>query len=339
MKRNQTFLKRKRIIQSIVGITFSAFFGWLALRSVPVDEVVQVFDRVRPGWLAIAPVLFALGCACRIWRWRLMLIVINPDLTWGRCAVPFMASIAANNVLPFRAGDFIRAFGFSGWLGISSTGLLTTLLAERLIDLLTLICALALGLVILDVAGSVQEAIPGISSWGMLLASAVILLVLFTPKILEYLVHKVLLFLDPAIPRPVETIRRLTGQIFQTLYSVVDKARMPALLLWSVCGWALEGGVFYLVALSIPDLSNPVAAWLAMPIGTLSTMLPSAPGYVGTFHYFVTSATELFGNSAATAAVFALLVHLVLWIPATFWGLMSFLYWLLRRSRAATLPS
>lgn len=53
-----------------------------------------------------------------------------------------------------------------------------------------------------------------------------------------------------------------------------------------------------------------------MPVGTLSTLLSSTPGYIGTFHYFVVPATELFGNTAAAAA-FALLAHLALWIPAT----------------------
>jgi uncharacterized membrane protein YbhN (UPF0104 family) len=64
----------------------------------------------------------------------------------------------------------------------------------------------------------------------------------------------------------------------------------------------------------------PQAAWLALPVGTLATLIPSAPGYAGTFDFFTAQAMALLGNPIAAATAYALLVHALLWLPATLVG-------------------
>ena len=32
----------------------------------------------------------------------------NPKLNWNQCAGPFISCVAANNILPFRAGDILE---------------------------------------------------------------------------------------------------------------------------------------------------------------------------------------------------------------------------------------
>jgi uncharacterized membrane protein YbhN (UPF0104 family) len=57
--------------------------------------------------------------------------------------------------------------------------------------------------------------------------------------------------------------------------------------------------------------------WFAMSTATLGTMLPSTPGYVGTFDYFAMVGLEAFGAGKESAAAFSLVVHLLLWIGLT----------------------
>ena len=110
------------------------------------------------------------------------------------------------------------------------------------------------------------------------------------------------------------------------------------LMLWSLLVWGFEACVFYAIAMALPDITVPVAAFLAMPVGTLSTMLPSTPGYIGTFHYFVTQATSAVGNPEIAAVAFAFLVHLALYIPVTLCGAASFVWWILNRPSAPASP-
>jgi uncharacterized membrane protein YbhN (UPF0104 family) len=58
---------------------------------------------------------------------------------------------------------------------------------------------------------------------------------------------------------------------------------------------------------------------------TLATLLPSSPGYVGTFDYFATLGLTAYGALPSTAAAFAFLTHLMLWIPVTVAGFLTML--------------
>jgi hypothetical protein len=55
-------------------------------------------------------------------------------------------------------------------------------------------------------------------------------------------------------------------------------------------------------------------------MGTLATLLPSTPGYVGTFDYFTLMGLNLYGAERNLAAVFAVVVHILLWLPVTLAG-------------------
>ncbi|HSC81948.1 MAG TPA: lysylphosphatidylglycerol synthase domain-containing protein, partial [Chitinolyticbacter sp.] len=57
-----------------------------------------------------------------------------------------------------------------------------------------------------------------------------------------------------------------------------------------------------------------------LPVGTLATLIPSTPGYVGTFDYFTVRAMTALGNGQVVATAYALLVHALLWLPPTLAG-------------------
>jgi uncharacterized membrane protein YbhN (UPF0104 family) len=69
---------------------------------------------------------------------------------------------------------------------------------------------------------------------------------------------------------------------------------------------------------------------------TLATLVPSSPGYVGTFHYAAALTMEAagMGRDAATAA--AILIHGVLWLTTTAIGLLCWLNLLYRSAHGPT---
>lgn len=307
----------KRPLQLALGIALAALFLWLILRHIEPAELMQTLAGAHAGWLALSVVLFYAGYACRIERWRIMLAQGNPQLAWRHCAGPLMASVAANNVLPFRAGDLLRAFGFNRRLGIDAATSLTTLVVERLLDLLMVMALLAAALAGFGVDSSAVVSLSG----GLLgaLALAILAVLLFPER----------------FRRPAEALARLVGRLSSRLggrlHAELQKAfaamahtsqarTMYRLVGWSLLAWALEGGVFYCVALALTGLAEPAAAWLATPVGTLATIIPSTPGYVGTFDFFTARAMMAAGNAPTPAAAYAFLVHAVLWLPPTLAG-------------------
>jgi len=135
--------------QFAVGIALAGLFLWLILRDLDRSALAEALRSPDLRWLALGFVFWALGYTVRVLRWRAMLAVANPDLGFWRCAVPFLGSIAANNVLPFRLGDVLRCLAFSRWLAIDTGTVTATVLAERLLDLLTVLLAVGLAILVL----------------------------------------------------------------------------------------------------------------------------------------------------------------------------------------------
>jgi glycosyltransferase 2 family protein len=108
--------------------------------------------------------------------------------------------------------------------------------------------------------------------------------------------------------------------VFESLQVVVGAPSLVALLVCSAGVWLFEGGIFFFVAKSLGITASAIAAWIAMTLASLSTLIPSSPGYVGPYHYFAILGMTTFGVSHPQAAAFAVLSHAILYLMITLWG-------------------
>lgn len=325
-------MKYKRILKFSIGISVSIFFVFLVFRSVSFQSLVVSLSHARLAPLAVGVVTLVVAYLVRIKRSQIMLAAVNPAVTFGRSAVPYMVSVAANNVLPFRVGDILRAINFSSWLGVSTASILAVMMLERLMDLLVIIGFFGLALFLFHARESGELALLHSSSTFLVASAVFIACLLLFPTLLHKPVEWAMSALQRIAPRIAAKLRPQVHRIFSTLTVIIHRPLMALLLGCTVLSWFFEACTFYMVACAIPDLVNPTVGWLAMPVGTLSTTLPSSPGYVGTFHYFVTVAARALGNTPGASTAFAILVHLVLWLPVTICGALCFAYWTIRRS-------
>jgi len=318
-----------RCLRVAVGVAITCACLWLALRYVRVDGVTGVVRRVRWSWLAVALVALAAGYAARIYRWWWMLRLCNPAVTLRCCAWPLIVGFAVNNVVPFRAGDALRVVGFRGQLGTPAVRLLGSLLIERMLDLTILLAFLLAG-----VAGLSGSAIPimylravGLAGGAGVLGWALLLLM---DERLESLLLRICRHEGLVVRGWNSAAERSIRQLFVALNIVRTPAGALRLLVLSAMVWGCEGGVFVAVAHGLHYEGRPFGPWFALATGSLSTLIPSAPGYVGTFDFLTISGLAAYGASAPVAAATAFIVHGVLWLPLTAAGVT---YLLLARLR------
>jgi glycosyltransferase 2 family protein len=307
----------KKNTRLVLGFALAAIFLWLIFRHLSLDEIKAAFGEAKSPFVLAAVIVFFLGYSCRIERWRLMLRQDNPNLEWRNCAGPLMASVAANNVLPFRAGDILRAFGFNQRLGISAATSVTTLFVERLLDLLMVVTFLGLALAYF---GMESARFIGVGGTFLIAGAAVIAFLLLFPGLFKPLAFWLGRKVSKISPKLGEKIRAEIHKVFDALGHMTRGHTMVKLILWSMLAWIAEGFVFWLAALALPSVFHPIAAWIALPIGTLATVIPSTPGYVGTFDFFTTQAMTVLGNTTTAATAYALLIHALLWLPPTIAG-------------------
>ncbi|MCK9911702.1 flippase-like domain-containing protein, partial [Microbacteriaceae bacterium K1510] len=85
---------------------------------------------------------------------------------------------------------------------------------------------------------------------------------------------------------------------------------LASVFAFSMFAWVGETGVFWSVMTGFGIHAGPVAALLVTAFVTLSTLVPSSPGYVGPFHLAAVSVVVMFGISGEVATSFAVLAHL-----------------------------
>lgn len=307
----------KRWVRLAFGVIVAGGFLWLLLRQADAERMVAAMRSAAPGFLLLGLVAFVIDLFGRAARWSLMLRAGSPQARTFVCFLPFLASLALNNVLPFRAGDFARAFAFNQRLGTRSGQVLASLFVERLLDLASILCFLALGLWIFGLDG-----LPALGRFGAGAASLTAIVIFFLlafPRWLEWLLEACLALLHRFVPRAGGNLaEEVAGAV--ALINGLGGRRFVPLIILSLAVWGLEGVAFWCVGLALSALAVPTGAWLAMPVATLATLIPSTPGYVGTFDYFGLLAMAKTGNEAAAAAAFTFLAHALLWFPPTLVG-------------------
>jgi uncharacterized protein (TIRG00374 family) len=308
----------RRWVLPVLGALVAAAFLYLTLRRLEWAEIRAAWRGVAPGPLALGVVALAAGLVVRIGRWWWMLRALEPALPLANCFRPFLVSLAVNGTVPLRAGDFVRAFGFRAALRAPPAMVLGTLVVERVLDMFVLLALFFAGLV-----GVARGTVPagfvaaGTALFALCLAGIVALVL--APRRVEAIVARVLL--GPLAGRAwAATARGAAEQFFGTLTRVLTPLRALQLLALSVLGWGLEGGLYAAVAWALHSGGALFGPWFALATGTLATLLPSSPGYVGTFDYFAILGLTAYGATRTAAAAFALLTHFLLWLLPTVAG-------------------
>lgn len=296
----------------------AVLFIYLISRNLDLDLLHSTLKSISPTYIACGLVLFFLGYGCRIARWKLMLTTENPIITWQSCLGPMFISVAANNILPFRAGDLIRSFAFNSKLNISASTSIATLFAERILDLTVVLIALEIALMGYKPAEFSQIYIFSKNLIPLLILCLMGLL--FYPGLAKAFISPFFMALNKL---NITSIAKLEIQVLkglQTLSNISSHLLMLKLFCWSLLAWMFEGLVFFFCALSIPSITNPIGSFLALPLSTLATAIPSTPGYVGTFDFFSIRAMMGTGNSLEASTAFTIALHLLLYIPPTLVG-------------------
>ncbi|MCK5329332.1 MAG: flippase-like domain-containing protein, partial [Candidatus Latescibacteria bacterium] len=94
--------------------------------------------------------------------------------------------------------------------------------------------------------------------------------------------------------------------------------------LLSVLVWACYAGLFFVTLYAFDFVETYHLPWSAslvvLVITTVSIVVPSSPGYVGTYHWLCMVALRLFGVSESPALSFAIVAHAISVLPVSLVG-------------------
>jgi hypothetical protein len=227
----------------------------------------------------------------------------------------------ANTFLPAHLGEFLRAFMVQKKKSVSGSAVFGTVVIERIIDVFTMILLLAILMIVFPFPDWVQKS--GYLSFIFILILFIMLVLLKKYRETSLRVLTKILF---AFPQHVKD--KVYGMVHTFLEGIVPlKSRwhyiMVAVL--SIIIWICYAYVFQLVfyAFNFVDLySLPWStAFVLLVITTIAILVPSSPGYVGTYHWMCMIGLGLFNIPESEALSFAFVMHGLNFIPILIVGL------------------
>ncbi len=306
-----------------VGLALSVAALWWAFHGVDFSEVVREISGADPLWF-IASVIAATSLFyIRAVRWHWLLEPIRPGIGYHPRLAATCIGFMANNLLPARIGEFVRAFALGRITGMPVSAAFGSLVVERLLD----------GIIVVGFlfAAMAAPSFPDVAGGDIALGARFMLAFIV---VLGLLLVAIVLRPDGAvrmgrrIGRVVlpESFRRPVVDAFEALVHGFAVLRSPRLmfvsLVWSVILWG-AGAIAFWLAFQAFDIDVPFAAavFLQSVVG-LGVSLPSAPGFFGPFEAAAKfGLVGVYGIEETRALGFALGFHLGGFVPITLIGL------------------
>jgi uncharacterized protein (TIRG00374 family) len=313
----------KRALASlIIGIAISLVGLWYAFTGVDLAAMASSMAHVNTAWLAASVGCSLLSLVVRAIRWRFLLAGVKPVPLGSLVSATFIG-IMANNLLPARLGEVVRAWVLGRREAASVAAVLGTVFVERLLDVLTAVGILGLCLAVspdlATGAGSLLRRsglmVLGFAAVG---GTGLVCAIWFRWRLLRATEQWGARVGHTWVLRGVELCHRF----LEGLCGLRSGAGTAAVAILSVLVWAVAIAAFALLAEGLDLGLTLVQTSLVFVIVLFGVAIPSAPGFVGTFHGFCVAGLALVAGTEPTlAATYATLLHASQWLSINLVGI------------------
>ncbi len=299
----------------MIGLLISVAALYFSLRGVRWADVGTAIQDANYALVALAALVLCISLLFRTLRWR---VLFHPDRSLSRYHLFGSLNVAylINNILPFQVGDLGRAYLVSELEGVSATRSLSTVVVERMLDVFTLLLFLLIVVPFVDIPDRAR--IPSLMLGGLVALAAVAMIVASLKQDAAMRLVDRLLVLAPVSVRP-----KLSEMAHNALraFSVLSNPRIAAeLISWSVVIWLTVGLVVFLGMEAFGIHEGFEAALFLVVATTFGFLIPSSPGAFGIYHGIVIATLEGFGVDHSLAVSYALVIHMVFYLPPMFIG-------------------
>jgi len=286
----------------LVGVLISLVSLYLAFKGISLPQVFNALKEADIRWILAALVVYTVGFLLRTWRWRILLMPIQTFSVGKLCPI-LMIGFFANNVLPLRMGEFLRAHVTGIRLKISRMASFGTILLERLFDTISFLATFCVATLFFPFPARVEHAAIVIGM-GCLGLTAALFIGIHFHSILDSLLMRF-----PVRDAWNNKIRHYVAKFLHGISSMKDVKSALVALGFSLVIWTLEGTFLYLMIQAFPvTFHYPEAFFLLFFLG-LSVMLPQGPGFVGTYELFGITALGYLGIAKEQALPIILSIH------------------------------
>jgi uncharacterized protein (TIRG00374 family) len=304
----------------ILGILIGALFLFLAFRKVDFSQMGEAFRRAKYWYVLLSVAFYFLSHWFRALRWHFLMAPIQKIRTkhlFSALVIGYMA----NNVTPAHLGEFLRAYVLGKRNNVRASAVFGTIVIERIIDIFTLLFLMAFTFIVFPFPDWVQKS-------GYITFTGVVVLLVLLVLMKRHRATTLRILGKILKPFPERISARADGLAHSFLDGVVRLMHWQHYLITiglSVVIWACYGAVLQMCFYAFDFVRIYELPWTAalvvLVITTISVIVPSSPGYIGTYHWLCQISLGLFAIPKSEALTFAFVVHAINFLPVIIVGL------------------
>jgi uncharacterized protein (TIRG00374 family) len=306
-----------RSLRFWAGVAISALFIALFLRATHPREIGDAFGEADYWYMAPAIGVLFVALSVRCVRWSVLMrpvAPIGPVRLFPYAIIGYMA----NNLLPARAGEVVRAYVLGDREHVSRVGAFGTIAVERLFDG----CVLVL---LLLVAGSVVgfddpklRAIAVVSSILFVVALAVFYVLTLSEDRAKRVIHRLLKVLPERFEHRAED---MADSLVVSLRSVHDLRSLSLVVVLSAVAWTIEAGAYAVIGAGFHLGVGFGQYCLLLAAANLAIIIPTFFGGTGPFEWAAKLVLVGAGVDNGLASAYSVIAHAVIFVPTTILGL------------------
>ncbi len=313
----------RRRWQLVLGVLISLVFLWFALRGLELARVGAYLRTANYWWIVPGVIVYFGVVWARTWRWHYLLRPIKV-VPLTRLFPVVCIGYFGNNVYPARAGEVIRAFVLRRNEGISVSASLATIIIERVFDGLVMLLFVFFALPFVGTEHIPPEYRAPIIGFSVLFLAALLIFVWMAfdqrraSAVYRFFATR---FVPARFRAPLDGFyeRFMAG-----LHFLRSGRDVLMVFVTSLVIWLTETVKYWFVMHAFAFTVSFIGLMLMNGVVNLTTTLPSAPGYIGTFEVGAKVLAAL-GVNPDLAFGYTIVLHAALWLPITVLG--AFFMW------------
>lgn len=276
---------------------------YLAFQGIDLNSMIKNFASGNFFYLGLAFLATLLSYILRAFRWKYFFT--ESVISFKNSYPVLIMGFFMNNILPARAGEFIRAHLGSKFTGTKRTLVLATIANERLADGLCLS-----GFLLLLILINHNSQIKGLDivAIGFFSAAVCLFFVLYNRRKLFKLTEKVSQKFNFRFSHYINNRMQM---FLNGLMPIFNLKLAPLIAIQSLIIWSVELLVFFLVSLAFDCEPTLVSSILFMVAVNFSSLIPAAPAGIGVIEAVATGFLVAYGLNRELALSMVISQHLI----------------------------
>jgi glycosyltransferase 2 family protein len=311
-----------------LGLLISVVFIVVAFRGLDFREILISIQSAEIIWILPAIPVYFLGLWFRAYRWKIFLKPIS-DLQTHQLFPVVAIGYMGNNIYPARLGELVRSAILKKDENIPVSASLATIIIERIFDGIVMLGFIILNLSVVSLMThsiEIKQTVDSVATWGtsiFLFAFLIFMLSAFFPIASAGLINKITAKILPQkYSQPINTI---VEKFFSGIRALSSPIQTIYALMVTIVIWLIETLFYWIIMQAFPFDVSFGTLMLLSGFLNLFTIIPSSPGYIGTFDAPGIALLTALGIESQNAAGYTLLLHAALWLPVTVLGAIFFL--------------